>query len=126
MARLGYSRDSNQIAVGVVRGPKYVLSPFSGIGDRRCHEREKKVTTQIDRDVLADNHLLAKDEGCQLQAIVEEALVALLEERRQARPTGMPRRRIRRVIYVFLTSMKAVSINRDLWRRERCSRFGPA
>ena len=45
----------------------------------------EKVTTQVDRDVLADNHLLAKDEGRQLQAIVEEALVALQEERRQGK-----------------------------------------
>ena len=45
----------------------------------------EKFTTQIYRDVLADIHMLAKDEGRQLQAIVEEALVAVLEERRQGK-----------------------------------------
>ncbi len=45
----------------------------------------EKFATQIDRDVLADIRMLAKDEGRQLQAIVEEALTALLEERRQGK-----------------------------------------
>ena len=48
-------------------------------------QTREKFATQIDKDVLADVRMLAKDEGRQLQAIVEEALTALLEERRQGK-----------------------------------------
>ena len=54
-------------------------------------QTREKFATQIDKDVLADVRMLAKDEGRQLQAIVEEALTALLGGRRQgkARPHAM-------------------------------------
>jgi len=54
-------------------------------------QTREKFATQIDKDVLAGVRMLAKDEGRQLQAVVEEALTALLEERRQgkARPHVM-------------------------------------
>jgi hypothetical protein len=46
----------------------------------------EKFATQVDSALLADLRSLAKSEGCQLQALVDEALAALIEQRRQARP----------------------------------------
>lgn len=48
----------------------------------------EKFATQIDSALLSDLRTLAKQEGRQIQALVEEALVTLLDERRQgkARP----------------------------------------
>ena len=45
----------------------------------------RKFATQIESSLLAALCLLAKDEGCQIQALVEEAVRALLEERRQGK-----------------------------------------
>lgn len=42
-----------------------------------------KFATQIDESILLDIRRLAKDEGRQIQSIIEEALTALLEERRK-------------------------------------------
>ena len=51
-------------------------------------QTREKFATQIESTLLADLRLLAKAEGCQIQTLVEEAVRALLEERRQrkARP----------------------------------------
>ena len=41
--------------------------------------------TQIESTLLADLRMVAKAEGCQIQALVEEAVRALIEERRQGK-----------------------------------------
>jgi len=46
----------------------------------------EKFATQVDADVLAAVRALARDEGRQLQALVEEALADLIEKRKQSRP----------------------------------------
>jgi hypothetical protein len=46
----------------------------------------EKFATQVDPDVLAHIRNLAQQEGRQLQALVEEALVDLIEKRKNARP----------------------------------------
>ena len=50
-----------------------------------------KFATQIDEQVLRDVRLLAETEGRQLQAVIEEALVELIESRKRskARPHVM-------------------------------------
>lgn len=52
---------------------------------------KQKFATQIEERLLADLRDLAKAEGRQLQAVIEEALVELLESRKQskARPHVM-------------------------------------
>ena len=49
------------------------------------HVREK-FATQVDKDLLAEIRKIAKDEGRQLQAVIEEALRAHVEERSRAKP----------------------------------------
>ncbi|MGJ8564291.1 MAG: hypothetical protein ACSHXY_12165 [Alphaproteobacteria bacterium] len=44
-----------------------------------------KFATQIDESILVDIRKLAKDEGRQLQSVIEEALQSLLEERKKGR-----------------------------------------
>jgi hypothetical protein len=46
----------------------------------------EKFATQVDSDVLTAVRALARDEGRQLQALVEEALADLIEKRKQSRP----------------------------------------
>jgi len=46
----------------------------------------EKFATQVDGELLADLRALAKAEGRQLQALVDEAFAGLLEQRRQAKP----------------------------------------
>ena len=48
-------------------------------------QTREKFTTQIESTLLADLRMLAKAEGCQIQALIEEAVKVLLEERRQGR-----------------------------------------
>ncbi len=43
----------------------------------------KKFAIQVDGALLADLRGLAKQEGRQIQALVEEAIAALIEQRRQ-------------------------------------------
>jgi hypothetical protein len=45
----------------------------------------EKFATQVDRELLAGLRDLAKAEGRQLQALVDEAFAALIEQRRQAK-----------------------------------------
>ncbi len=54
-------------------------------------QTREKFATQLDSALVADLRVLAKQEGRQIQALVEEAVVGLLEERRQgkARPHVM-------------------------------------
>ncbi len=54
-------------------------------------ETREKFATQIDSELLAELRSLAKEEGRQIQSLVEEAVSALIEERRQgkARPHVM-------------------------------------
>lgn len=46
----------------------------------------EKFATQVDGELLAGMRELAKTEGRQLQALVDEAFAGLLEQRHQARP----------------------------------------
>lgn len=46
----------------------------------------EKFATQVDADVLAAIRSLAQNEGRQIQALVDEALVDLIEKRRHGRP----------------------------------------
>jgi hypothetical protein len=46
----------------------------------------EKFATQVDKNVLAAIRKITKDEGRQLQAIVEEALKAHIESRGRAKP----------------------------------------
>lgn len=48
-------------------------------------DRREKFATQLSSDVLAELRTLAKDEGRQLQALVEEAVTKLIDERKQMR-----------------------------------------
>ena len=49
-------------------------------------DSREKFATQIDTEMLTAVRSLARDEGRQIQVLVEEALADLLEKRRQARP----------------------------------------
>lgn len=46
----------------------------------------KRITTQVDAELLAVVRSLARSEGRQLQALVDEALADLIEKRKQAKP----------------------------------------
>lgn len=46
----------------------------------------EKFATQVNSELLSALRSLAKSEGRQLQALVDEALADLLEKRRQGRP----------------------------------------
>jgi hypothetical protein len=48
----------------------------------------EKFATQVDSEILSALRSLAKSEGRQLQALVDEALADLLEKRKQGRPRG--------------------------------------
>ncbi|MDE0389918.1 MAG: hypothetical protein OXI75_14560 [Rhodospirillales bacterium] len=54
-------------------------------------QTREKFATQVDGALLADLRGLAKQEGRQIQALVEEAIAALIEQRRHgtARPHVM-------------------------------------
>ena len=49
-------------------------------------QAREKFATQVDIEILAAVRDLARSEGRQLQALVDEALADLLEKRRQGRP----------------------------------------
>ena len=51
----------------------------------KVQDREK-FATQVNSEILAALRTLAKSEGRQLQALVDEALADLLEKRRLGRP----------------------------------------
>ena len=46
----------------------------------------EKFATQVDPDILARVRELARNEGRQVQTLVEEALADLVEKRRQGNP----------------------------------------
>lgn len=46
----------------------------------------EKFATQVDKDLLAQIRKIAKEEGRQLQSVIEEALRAHVEERSRAKP----------------------------------------
>jgi hypothetical protein len=46
----------------------------------------EKFATQVDPDILAKVRDLARNEGRQVQALVEEALADFVEKRRQGKP----------------------------------------
>ncbi len=46
----------------------------------------EKFAVQVDAEILAAIRGIAKEEGLQLQALVDEALADLIEKRRQTRP----------------------------------------
>ena len=45
----------------------------------------QKFATQVDSGLLDELRTVARDEGRQIQALVDEAIAALLEQRRQGR-----------------------------------------
>lgn len=47
---------------------------------------KQKFSTQVDPAVLEELRALAKEEGRQVQTLVEEALAQLIESRRQGKP----------------------------------------
>jgi hypothetical protein len=49
-------------------------------------EVREKFATQVDADVLAQVRELAKNEGRQIQALVDEALMDLIEKHKKTRP----------------------------------------
>jgi len=49
-------------------------------------DAREKFATQVDPELLLGVRKLAQQEGRQLQALIEEALMDLLEKRRQSRP----------------------------------------
>lgn len=51
----------------------------------RSRDREK-FATQVDAEILSAVRSLAREEGRQLQALVDEALADLLEKRKQSQP----------------------------------------
>jgi len=48
--------------------------------------RREKFATQVNSKILKDVRALADEEGRQLQALVDEALVDLIEKHKNARP----------------------------------------
>ena len=46
----------------------------------------EKFATQVDPDILAAVRTLAREEGRQIQALIDEALSDLVEKHRKARP----------------------------------------
>ncbi len=46
----------------------------------------EKFATQVDSELLAELRTLARDEGRQIQALVDEALTDLIEKRKVGRP----------------------------------------
>jgi len=66
--------------------------------------QREKFATQVDSELLASVRALAKSEGRQLQALVDEALAGLIEQRRQsaARPHVMSAYRAGRTRYASL------------------------
>ena len=48
--------------------------------------RSRKISTRVDSDILSEVRAIARKEGRQLQAVIEEALIGLIDKRRQARP----------------------------------------
>jgi hypothetical protein len=46
----------------------------------------EKFATQVDAEILTQVRLLAKSEGRQLQALVDEALADLIDKRKNGRP----------------------------------------
>jgi len=55
-------------------------------------QTREKFATQLDKELLSELRGLAKQEGRQIQALVEEAVSGLIEERR----TGKPRDHVMR------------------------------
>ncbi len=49
-------------------------------------QAREKFATQVDADVLRSVRDLAKSEGRQLQVLIDEALVDLIEKRKNGRP----------------------------------------
>ena len=49
-------------------------------------QTREKFATQVNAVILASIRTIAKKEGRQLQALVDEALADLIEKRKQARP----------------------------------------
>ena len=48
-------------------------------------QAREKFATQVDSELLADLRDIARQEGRQIQAVVEEAFAGLIEQRRQAK-----------------------------------------
>lgn len=49
-------------------------------------QAREKIETQVNAEILAAVRGLAKSEGRQFQALIDEALADLLEKRRQSKP----------------------------------------
>ena len=59
---------------------------FTARGDIVDDVPRQKFATQVDAETLAEVRALARREGRQIQALVDEALSDLLEKRRSGRP----------------------------------------
>jgi|GEM_PF-320394 len=64
----------------------YVIILFRLILESDPWPKHEKFATQVDPKILADIRHLAKQEGRQLQALVAEALVNLIEKRKNTQP----------------------------------------
>ena len=53
-----------------------------------AQDREK-FATQVNSEILDTVRSIAKDEGRQLQALIDEALADLIEKRKQSRPRAV-------------------------------------
>ena len=49
-------------------------------------QTREKFATQVNSEILAEVRMLARKEGRQLQALLDEALADLIEKRKQAKP----------------------------------------
>ena len=88
-------------------------------------QTREKFATQVDGALLADLRGLAKQEGRPIQALVEEAIAALIEQRRQgsgpsgcnerlseeSRPLRIALQEARAVTRVYLTLADVLAIN---------------
>jgi len=54
-------------------------------------QAREKFVTQVNSEVLSVIRAIAEQEGCQVAALVEEALADLIEKRKQARPRSQVR-----------------------------------
>lgn len=51
-----------------------------------AHQAREKFATQVDAQVLTEIRTIARNEGRQIQALIDEALTDLIEKRRQGKP----------------------------------------
>lgn len=72
-------------------------------------KHRKKFATQVDPDILDAVRGIARDEGRQVQALVDEALADLVEKRRLGRPRKHVMVAYRSSIYRFGNAYKKLA-----------------